>query len=655
MTTARLLISIYFCLELIKNWQVCNCEDCSAAYECTGGWIDSSDIECDGYYSCSDSEQVLSSTRTRCSGGSSCSNSQFVFTLEYLDCRGGASCTNINRISSYEEIYCIAFHSCANSVLHAPNSSVYCDGEYGCDSSVIIYGIEEVIARSAFGLTNAIINYKNKTGIGSQYTSIQNITVKLYGYLAGYNTTIYCNQGDRCEIECFGNGCVGTVLICSNEAVLCQVDCLNSTSSDCATIINVNTSSWDIMANETVLLSLSDIEVDYDLLLLYPNIQNYDLNLTNSNGNGIGSVEFYERMNDRCRNVNRSNTKSCQDSNDCAHTSIDRSNKNGENLLCCTGEDGCQESRIYLNSINNYNHQTVCIGYESCEYTQWIYLDSDELSSNDIDSINSSIGVKKKGEIYCYGYVSCYNMTTENDNYINLVECSGEASCEGSIIKSVNKVICSGYESCGYSNIINTPLIYLTGSDAGYNAIITMEQNYEYSNEMTVYLMAMWAGWNTEIICETRKTCNIICHVYGACIRTTVICGGKCNIICQFNDSSTCPSVTIIPYPTTTAIATPNTTSLNTTAPKSVQTNNTAETSNNINDARLRALSETNTYTLGCIFLLFIVIVISGYFDAKSFRPNELFRWTSIVFCATYAMDFISGLSNDRINIDCQY
>ena len=60
---------------------------------------------------------------------------------------------------------------------------------------------------------------------------------------------------------------------------------------------------------------------------------------------------------------------------------------------------------------------------------------------------------------------------------------------------------------------------------------------------------------------------------------------------------------------------------------------------------QLRALSEINTYVIVGCSVWFAVFAILGYIDAKYIRKNELFRWTGIVFCGTYTLDFVSGMS----------
>ena len=178
-----------------------------------------------------------------------------------------------------------------------------------------------------------------------------------------------------------------------------------------------------------------------------------------------------------------------------------------------------------------------------------------------------------------------------------------------------------------------------------------------------------------------------MCGVYGACINTIVACHGTCNITCDFEDNGVCPELEDIslspteiptPFPTPdgnvtdwhvieptpspilctnfpTNVPTPPTlnpitapTSVASIMPSMVPTANNESESESESESEaigLKTLSEVNNYAILGFALLFGIIILIGFIDAKAVRRNELFVAQGVLFCAAYTGDFVSGLS----------
>ena len=573
-------------------------------------------------------QSLYSSDGLWCNGGFACTGTKLLEAADEIYCRGAGSCSDIDlaRANLYAT-ECAGTNSCQYSTLHTQVSFVGCMADFSCHGTYIISS-DDISSWGPYGLVDSIVNSTGATG---------EMWVSLLGYYSGYNLTIHCTDGYTCRIFCYSKGCINTRIVCADTAN-CVLDCdsteraTDGSYPDCAVTFN-SSELADAAGNEFE--------------------SNYGIDYPFDEGINLTSLYLLPLHEDICTNVGL-NTKSCEDDEECWKTSVDRSNKAGEDVLCCSGDEACKDSFIWLNSTNNYNHKTICLGRESCDDGVFNYVDDHEFKfPDDLDND------KKSGEIYCHGYEACHQSIIDN-NYTSLVYCGGEESCEGARIRNVDKVVCAGHDACEYTYLINTPIIYGTAEHAIQNGYIRIDEDYLWSDEISVYLLGWRAGYNLTIDCGFGKKCNVICGVYGGCNNTFVYCVGECNVTCDFDTSDVCPEVEIIAPPTSIPTAIPTSiptampakgkqnSTMFTTTPMVTQENpnphNGSASENIVNTAELKTLFQINTFAIIWFVFLFGSFTVFGYLDGKWFRKNELFRWTSVTLSGAYTLDFTSGM-----------
>ena len=108
----------------------------------------------------------------------------------------------------------------------------------GEDYSINVYG--------SYALSNSVINGEN------------NMNIELGGYYGGYGAVLNCDDGARCRIVCYGNGCFGFQLNCVAGSD-CIVSCDDTQGRPCPITYGVDRLP-DIPTNELdIQLQLDDI------------------------------------------------------------------------------------------------------------------------------------------------------------------------------------------------------------------------------------------------------------------------------------------------------------------------------------------------------------------------------------------------------------
>ena len=168
-------------------------------------------IECYGAYSCYKAQSLLSVSSSSsgyvwCWGLSSCAKAGIILT-KYggIECSGERSCAETTMIN-LQEVY-----------------GIYCRGDSACAHSTIIsVGYHTMDSNLAAFNTTFIAN--------DTYATDENQYL-FFGFQSGYNATIICNNHEYgCNVECYGNGCVGLTLECVNgtgtdDCPMFEVDC----------------------------------------------------------------------------------------------------------------------------------------------------------------------------------------------------------------------------------------------------------------------------------------------------------------------------------------------------------------------------------------------------------------------------------------------
>lgn len=276
---------------------------------------------CWGYRSC-DSTAI---TRTnaygtiRCNALYSCFDSP-ILDGQYVSCLALMSCAYSTQEAT-ASIACYGEKSCLNSVIDQDTAScvLYCLGSHSCMRSVI-YLIREVHFEALYSGSHSII-YSTRNG---------DVYVEFYGAWSGYDTTLVCNTGDTCYVDCYGNNCNGLTLNANGGKInaTCHYDAQIS----------------DACPNGKIVSSF---------MYQMPNLSNFS----------FSNSESGEYL---CNN--NSNTVQCDDYFEC----FNQSNIiNTDGPICCSSSQACQQvSNIYLNGTSvtqNTNRLEIrCDGYYSC-------------------------------------------------------------------------------------------------------------------------------------------------------------------------------------------------------------------------------------------------------------------------------------------------
>ena len=587
---------------------------CTASQSC--GWrnIDvGTSITCDGAFSCYSILTASVGALAYCFGLQSCKNIYFRHLdgsetiTDYpgpyvLECSGSNTCQNTNH--SAEQSFQIA--------------QVICSGENSCYGARI-NSVKQIDAKGSFSISNSVIT----SGGGD-------LIVNIYGFLAGNNATIYCKNNDLCYINCFGNGCMNTQVICDvTPNCIINCDIYSSENNICADKININ------LLPATEHINIFDPSfTSYDDLILNM--------LTQSLSKDI-STYFYQICTDYSSNSDTSGIQSCANEGECSSsttlTNLDNSDYNSDNVqgLCCSGLNSCLQAEITGN--NEKSQFIACIADLSCS----------EATIN-INNIDDSM---YWSEVYCEGKRSCMQSIISNGS---TVHCGGSLSCSETNITNVINLICSGDESCTQGQFSDVSIIYASGYDALRDSNIILGSKLLRSTSkrvFTMHFLGYGAGLDTRIICQSDSYCNIVCGIYGACHRSTVVeCLGECNVTCQFANRTLCPTVIDIMTneTTTTSIAT---TATMTTANATARTDTTTELDSqdsgvgnvrNTMEDDLESLQVIYRYVFYGLGSLFLFALVFGTLDAYVLRKNELYKWSSVSIFGAYTLDFVSGI-----------
>ena len=126
----------------------------------------------------------------------------------YIDCHGALSCVGSTIYLETGSLVCRTVEACARTQLTVTSL---------------------IEARGTYSLANAIIR-----------PAQDDLIIKWYAHLAGYNATVICNSSDHiCDLECYGNACFNVKFICHTNAA-CSFDCDDSISRICPTVYVIN-------------------------------------------------------------------------------------------------------------------------------------------------------------------------------------------------------------------------------------------------------------------------------------------------------------------------------------------------------------------------------------------------------------------------------
>lgn len=141
-------------------------------------------------------------------------NDPYGIIADYVDCHGALSCAGSSIYIEEGTLMCRTGEACARSELTVTSL---------------------IEARGTYSLANSVIR-----------PAQDDLTIKFYGHLAGYNTTIICDNEDHiCSFDCYGNSCFNTKFICHENAA-CDADCDDDISRFCPVMYYVSyNDTWD--------------------------------------------------------------------------------------------------------------------------------------------------------------------------------------------------------------------------------------------------------------------------------------------------------------------------------------------------------------------------------------------------------------------------
>lgn len=245
----------FILLLMLQIVHHCNCLSCNYHYSCVGDEIldTSSDIECNGYYSCAFSDTDIKSNSTAdiyCDGSLSCYMTNIIHHISSQEfasiyCNGLLSCSNtFSLLNNYGNIWCYGELSCSNSNISIIDGNIYCDSDRACmNSTIYSSGINYVYGH--LGAQNTIF-----------YSIDRFVYHYFYGTFSGYNSQIICGDGHTCNIICHSNGCNQLRAQCfdnNSDSCIINIDCKYAHHSEvCPNGISLNT----IDINNTLIYQL---------------------------------------------------------------------------------------------------------------------------------------------------------------------------------------------------------------------------------------------------------------------------------------------------------------------------------------------------------------------------------------------------------------
>ena len=113
--------------------------------------------------------------------------------------------------------------SCSSVSSISAGDTIECSGTRSCQDSTIT-GAPNIIGYGTRSLANALIS---SGGLGDT------VSMNFYGYGSLDGATITCELGDICNINCYGNACANSELICIG---VCTLNCDESDCDNCPNV-----------------------------------------------------------------------------------------------------------------------------------------------------------------------------------------------------------------------------------------------------------------------------------------------------------------------------------------------------------------------------------------------------------------------------------
>ena len=462
------MTSLFILLHLEIITHVASISTCYEAYSCAQRPIieTKNDTQCFGDHSCTNSPQMLSSgnTSVNCFGSYSCYNTTTIYhnpATDYLpiNCPGLYSCAFINNITTIQgNVLCRGELSCYGSTIYIHTYDLYCNGDRSCANAIITSGRQNFFY-SHMAAYNSILNSNG-----------DDVLYSFRGTASGYNTTIHCNSGHTCHIECYSNAC-NHLNINRDPGSTVNVTCTQAEKSEICPNGMLTSSSYRLPDLSNV--SMSTIE---------NSITPCGTSNSNASVNGITCGDYRGCV---AGVGNGNNTTSLETGGD---------SENSAGPICCLGYESCVNI-TRINSEIEWNETAAAINKGSS--TTAIRCDGGFSCAN----VNQSIVAGNGGNVYFAGRFASNNSILVETRNNSDIFCTAAVSCTYISLQNGNNLYCTGGWSCALANLINN-FNYVWGY--GVNSIVNV----------------VITNINNNIYCGTTKVCanTIIDNVGGTLI-----------------------------------------------------------------------------------------------------------------------------------------
>eukprot|EP01084_Bolivina_argentea_P140840 247534_1 len=412
-TAQRFILVLFIILSQLQS--VISIFWCSTAFQCAGQSINTTEAVYGVGYKSLFGASTIEAPIIQCAGSFACYNVSLL--LGKILCSGTSSCSYINRIDVINEMYCYGASSCRYSNFNSSTTTIHsvkCEGTTSCEYSQF-RNVPRIYAQGAFSLYNSTI-YSNE--------SPNNLEVTLKGYQSGFASTIYCQIGHSCTINCDVNGCQMLYISCIGWCTI------NTNSVD--TVIPITRlSQFDGTKLNLLLYSASSSTENDAACNAQSTVFTYDNDQEHINGHDI------------ILNTDNAGPICCRGSSSCNNVDINVFSNTTTERVVCSGGNSC-----FVSKNINSNQPVFCEGNKACA--------SSNINSTDIvycigDRSCGGSFISNAKTIYCSALRSCEGTMINSSQTINVYLLGKYAGIDGSIHCSVGSqcfVFCKGSLSC---------------------------------------------------------------------------------------------------------------------------------------------------------------------------------------------------------------
>ena len=335
-----------------------------------------------------------------CRASHACIGSQLVTTDQLW--LSGAFCGRDSTMTSSRDFYAYSAYSAYSSDITS-DLEMECDGHSSCMDSNATAPLVK-----AYGPLSAINTTIQSSG---------NMTVQFFGYKSGQNAKINCQNGDVCEVECFGTSA------CKN------MECIGA---GCSVVYTYNSSHPQSLVEYDAfdLLTSREAECNLNGALTFDNEN--ENQFYNGTINSSSIVCF--RGKDSCRLCDgieaSDNSVNCAGFRSC---NVEKNKNTIADEVLCSGRESCADANITASNI-------YCLGKKSC--------------------LVATINMEPNGFLDCASHVSCRdaNIESPGNNATVNIQFSGYYS-----FHSTN-IVCKESDIC---NIVFQAMTYFASSNLG--------------------------------------------------------------------------------------------------------------------------------------------------------------------------------------------